>query len=129
MNAPASPPLPTLRGRWLLLARVVWVAVAVTALGAFVISIPARYAQLSNPTARVPTAILEVGLSADGYAFYNVILNTFFVSVFAVVAVVIFWRRSGDLMALLVATMLVVWGPLNGLLILTPSATAGMYPA
>jgi hypothetical protein len=129
MNAPASPPLPTLRGRWLLLARVVWVAVAVTALGAFVISIPARYAQLSNPTARVCTAILEVGPSADGYAFYNVILNTFFVSVFAVVAVVIFWRRSGDLMALLVATMLVVWGPLNGLLILTPSATAGMYPA
>src|SRR5215218_6629783 len=32
-------------------------------------------------------------------------------------------------MALLVATMLVVWGPLNGLFVLTPSATEGMYPA
>ena len=44
------------------------------------------------------------------------------------VATTIFWRRSNDPVALLVATMLVVWGPLNGLLVLTPSATAGMYP-
>jgi hypothetical protein len=105
------------------------VAVAVTALGAFVISIPARYAQLSHPTERVRTAILEAGLSAGGYAFYNVALDTIFVSVFAAVAGVIFLRRSDDLMALLVATMLVVWGPLNGLLVLTPSATTGMYAA
>jgi hypothetical protein len=129
MCARASPPLPTLRGRWLILARAVWVAVAVTALGAFVISIPARYAQLSHPPARVRAAILEAGLSAGGYALYNVALDAIFVSVFAAVAGVIFWRRSEDLMALLVATMLVVWGPLNGLLVLTPSATAGMYPA
>jgi hypothetical protein len=32
------------------------------------------------------------------------------ISVFAVVASVIFWRRLEDPMALLVATMLVVWG-------------------
>ena len=30
-------------------------------------------------------------------------------------------------MALLVATMLVVWGPLNGLFVLTPSATEEPY--
>jgi hypothetical protein len=129
MSARASPPLPTLRGRWLILARAVWVAVTVTALGAFVISIPARYAQLSHPTERVRAAILEAGLSAGGYALYNVALDAIFVSVFAAVAGVIFLRRSDDLMALLVATMLVVWGPLNGLLVLTPSATTGMYAA
>jgi hypothetical protein len=70
-----------------------------------------------------------VRLSAGSYALYNVTLDTVFVSIFAVVAIVIFWRRSNDPMALLVATMLVVWGPLNGLLVLTPSATEGMYPA
>jgi len=69
-----------------------------------------------------------MGLSARGYALYNVGLDTLFVSVFAAAALVIFWRRSDDLMALLVATMLIVWGPLNGLLVLTPSATEGMYP-
>jgi hypothetical protein len=128
MNSRASPPLPTLRGHWLLLVRAVWVTVAVAALGTFVISVPARYAQLSNPTAKVRTAILEAGLSAGGYALYNVTLDTVFVSVFAVVAIVIFWRRSDDLMALLVATMLVLWGPLNGLFVVTTEAIDGTHP-
>ena len=105
-----------------------WVAVAFVALGSFVISVPARYAQLANPTAGVRAALAELGLSAGGYALYNVTLDAVFVSVFAVVAIVIFWRRSDDPMALLVATMLVVWGPLNGLFVLT-GATEGMYPA
>jgi hypothetical protein len=122
------PPTARLRGRWLLLTRAAWAAVAVTTLGVFALSVPARYAQLSHPTAKVRAALAEVGLPASGYAFYNVALDTVFVSVFALVAIVIFWRRSDDLMALLVATMLVVWGPLNGLLVETPSATEGMYP-
>ena len=129
MSAHASPPSLTLRGRWLLIARAVWVAMAIATLGVFVISVPARYAQLAHPTAGVRTALAEMGLSAGGYALYNVTLDTVFVSVFAVVAIVIFWRRSDDPIALLVATMLVVWGPLNGLLVVTPNATEGMYPA
>jgi hypothetical protein len=118
MSAHTSPSPPTLRGPWLLVAQVTWVAAAVGALGQFVISIPARYSQLANPTVGVRAALAELGLSASAYALYNVILDTIFVSVFAVVASVIFWRRSNDPVALLVATMLVVWGPLNGLLVL-----------
>src|SRR5919112_2209336 len=114
--------------RWLLLARVAWVVVAVVALGRFVTSVPVRYDHLAHPTVVVRDALAELGLSASAYALYNVTLDTIFVSVFAVVATTIFWRRSNDPVALLVATMLVVWGPLNGLLVLTPSATAGMYP-
>src|SRR5829696_6533776 len=113
----------------MVLARVGWLAVAAVALGQFIISVPARYAQLAHPTAGVRAALAEMGFSAGGYALYNVTLDTVFVSVFAVVAFVIFWRRSDDPMALLVATMLVVWGPLNGLFVLTPDATKGMYPA
>jgi hypothetical protein len=105
------------------------VVVAIVALGTFVISVPARYTQRGHPTAGVRAALAELGLSAGGYALYNVTLDAVFVSIFAVVASVIFWRRSNDLMALLVATMLVVWGPLNGLFVLTPIATEGMYPA
>jgi hypothetical protein len=93
------------------------------------ISVPARYSQLAHPTAGVRAALAELGLSAGGYALYNVSLDAVFVSIFAVVASVIFWRLSNDPMALLVATMLVVWGPLNGLFVLTPIATEGMYPA
>jgi hypothetical protein len=129
MSATGSPASPVLRGIWLLLARAAWVAVAFVSLGSFVISVPARYSQLANPTAGVRAALVEMGLSASGYALYNVTLDTVFVSVFAAVAIVIFWRRSDDPMALLVATMLVVWGPLNGLFVLTPGATEGKYPA
>ena len=129
MTLRASRPTPTLRRRWLLLGKAAWVAVAFVALGSFIISVPARYAQLANPTAEVRAALAEMGLSAGGYALYNVTIDTVFVSVFAAVAIVIFWRRSDDPVALLVATMLVVWGPLNGLFVLTPGAIEGMYPA
>ncbi|MDQ3928386.1 MAG: hypothetical protein M3328_04465, partial [Chloroflexota bacterium] len=91
--------------------------------------VPARYAELAHPTAGVRAALAEMGLSAGGYALYDVALDAIFVSIFAVVATVIFWRRSNDPVALLVATMLVVWGPLNGLFVLTPTATQEMSPA
>jgi hypothetical protein len=92
--SPRAPRPPALRR--LLLARAAWVAVAFVSLGTFVISVPARYAQLANPTAGVRAALAEMGLSAGGYALYNVTLDTVFVSVFALVAIVIFWRRSDD---------------------------------
>jgi hypothetical protein len=124
-DAHLSQPSPTLRGRWLLLARAVWIAVAVTTLGTFLAAVPARYAQLAHPTEAVRAALADIGLSAGTYAFYNVALDTLFVSVFTTIGTVIFWRRSDDAIALLVATMLVVWGPMNGLLVLTPNATIG----
>jgi hypothetical protein len=125
MSVGVSHPSPTLRGRWLLLARAGWMAVAVAALGAFVAAVPARYAQLAHPTEAVRTALAELGLSASTYAFYNVALDTLFVSVFAMIGIVIFWRRSDDAIALLVATMLVVWGARNELFVGTPSAIEG----
>jgi hypothetical protein len=115
--------------RWLVLARLVWVAVAVVVLGTFASSVPARYAELAHPTAGVHAALVEMGLSPGVYALYNVALDTIFVSVFAAIAIVIFWRRSEDPMALLVATMLVVWGPTNGLFVLAQSTIQKMYPA
>jgi hypothetical protein len=128
MSAGASQPSPTLRGLWLLLARAAWMAVTVAVLGTFIAAVPARYTQLAHPTEAVRTALAEIGLSAGAYAFYNVALDTLFVSVFATIGIVIFWRRSDDAVALLVATMLVVWGALNDLFVQTPRAIEGMYP-
>ena len=125
----ASQASPALRKSWLVLARAAWVAVAVVALGTFAFSVPARYAELANPAAEVRAALTEIGLSSGGYALYNVTLDTVFVSAFAMVAGVIFWRRSDDPVALLVATMLVVWGPLNGLFVLSPGAIEWGRPA
>ena len=128
MSIRASSSAASLRGRWLRLARIAWGAVAVATLGAFAIAVPTRYAHLAHPTAAVRAALTETGLSAGAYALYNVALDTIFVSVFAVVAIVIFWRRSDDPMALLVATMLVLWGALNGLFVETSAAIEGTHP-
>jgi len=106
---------------------VAWVAIAIVTLGAFAVSVPSRYAGLANPTENVSAALAELGLSAVAYALYTVALDTIFVSVFAAVAIVIFWRRSDDPVALLVATMLVVWAPLNGLFLPSPGAIEGPY--
>ena len=125
--SPRAPTQAITRSRWLLPARVAWVVVAIVTLGVFASSVPARFAELAHPSKNVSEALVELGLSASAYALYNVAMDTIFVSVFAAVAIVIFWRRSGDPIALLVATMLVVWGPLNGLFVLTPGATEGMY--
>jgi hypothetical protein len=103
--------------------------VAFATLGGFVISLPARYTELSHPAPSGRAALAEAEISPDGYALYDVALDAIFVSVFAVVALVVFWRRSDDPMALLVATMLVIWGPLNGLLVQAPEAIEGMHPA
>jgi hypothetical protein len=128
MTPRASRPSPTLRRRWLVLAQAAWVVVAVVSLGAFVAGVPAHHDYLAHPTAGVRDALAELGLSPGGYAFYNVALDTVFVSIFALVAAVIFWRRSDDLMALLVATMLVSWGTLNELFVVSPEAIVGMSP-
>ncbi|MGH3147650.1 MAG: hypothetical protein ACRDTR_17800 [Rubrobacter sp.] len=119
---------PALRGRLLTLARAGWMLVALTTIGMFGASVPVRYAQLADASGEVRTGLAEIGLSAAGYALYNVALDVAFVSVFAAVAGLIFWRRSDDPMALLVATMLVLWGPLNGLLVQSPQAIEGVHP-
>ena len=128
MSAHTSPSPTTLHGQRLLLARVIWVVLAALTLGVFVISVPVRYSQLSHPSASVRAALEEIGLSPGLYALYNVALDTIFVSVCALVAIFIFLRRSGDPMALLVATMLVLWGTWNDLFVVTPRAIEGIHP-
>ena len=49
MNTRASPPATTLRGRWLIVAQLAWVAVAVLTAGVFVAGIPSEFARLQAP--------------------------------------------------------------------------------
>jgi hypothetical protein len=51
-----------------------------------------------------------------------VALDTIFVVVFATIGGLIFLRKPGDPVALLVALMLVTWGPGNDIMVLTPGA-------
>jgi hypothetical protein len=123
MSTRASTPATTLRGRWLVLARGAWVAVALLTMGVFVSGIPSEFARLRTPcsgvvgcawaprlTAENARELGELGLSVDLFAAYFVALEIAFVAVSAAIGAAIFWRRSDDRMALLVSLMLITLG-------------------
>src|SRR5262245_37407533 len=101
-------------GRWLLLARVGWVAVAGLALALFIASLPASFARSATvchtagctsdqlTPAAVPH-LYAMGLSLDFFAWYMLVLKCLFVLVFAAVGLVIFWRKAADRTALVAA--------------------------
>ncbi len=114
---------PVLRGRWLLLARLTWLAVTALSVGLFLASIPPYFSELQNVCTRgawscadngllTNTGMRELralGLSMGFYAAYNTALGVVFELVWCAVGAIIFSRRSDDRMALLAATMLVTF--------------------
>jgi hypothetical protein len=141
---PAPPPradasLPVrLRGRWLPLARVAWIVVAVLAVGLFIVGIPAEFGllQIPCPAVRCPTGQLSpsglhalegLGLSLDSFAAYSVAMDVLFAAVCTVVALLIFWRRSDDRMGLLVSLALLTFG--TATFVFTMEAVAARHPA
>jgi hypothetical protein len=110
-----------LQGAWLVLARVVWVAITLLTLALYVVSIPSYFAYLhilspvyvSDQGAQLSLKDLQtlqaVGLSIDFYAWYNIIFNILFVLSFVLVGLVIFWRKSDDHMALLASFTLLMF--------------------
>jgi hypothetical protein len=109
-----------LHGRWLVLARVLWVAVAVLALDLFFGSLPTYFTYLHiivkpSPavfgpqlTANDVRSLQAVGLSLDFYAWFNIIYSLLFLFVYVSAGVVLFWRKSDDRMALLASISLVL---------------------
>jgi hypothetical protein len=111
-----------LYGRWLLLARVGWVALVVLTLAIFFVSLPVYLALLQTPcagpacgyqqlTPEQAGALKGIGLFPDVYTAYAVTLTLALMMVCLVVSTVIIWRRSRDRMALIVALFLVTLAP------------------
>jgi hypothetical protein len=111
------------RGRWLLLARIVWVAVAVLTAAVFLSGLPSEFARLRTPcseatacawvprlTAANARQLGELGISVDLFAAYFVTLEVAFMVVSCAIGAAIFWRRSADRMAFLVSLMLFTLG-------------------
>jgi len=110
-----------LHGRWLLLARVAWLAVSLVTLALFAASVPLTYGELHNmafgPGASIWSlnpeethALGQLGLSTGIYAAFFVTLEVLFVLGFVGIAGLIFWRKSNDGMALFVSLFLMTFG-------------------
>jgi hypothetical protein len=108
-----------LRGRWLLLARSVWIFLVLLTIGIFVASLPVYFAlfhtvcsvaaqcangQLSANTAPV---IHSLGLSLNAYAVIALSIKVTAILVWLLIPALIFWRKSDDWLALLVALMFI----------------------
>ncbi len=116
-----------LQGRWLAIARAVWIVLALLLLANFLASIPASYIQLRTIctnstfgrcniwqlTPANTQALHRLGLSLDTYAVYTLTLDVIASLVFLVVGAVIFWRKSDEWMGLFVSLVLVIFGSLG----------------
>src|SRR5205823_2449459 len=114
-----------LRGRRLILARVVWVAAVTLIMVPFLARLPAYSTLLQTictgatcglvqPTPDSAQAMQKLGLSVGSYAIYTLALTLALAFVSFTLGAVIFWRRSDDWMALLVALGVVATVTLNG---------------
>ena len=86
-------------------------------LGGFIASLPRRYEQhatLTDPVIADPEAVraslTRLGLSLADYAAVTLAFEVVVAVIFGAVALIIFWRRSGEPMALFVALFLVAFG-------------------
>jgi hypothetical protein len=125
MSARVVPPPAPLRGRWLLVARVAWVVMAVAALAIVLFSFPSSLEHFRSvctlasevcseraagqPTPEGARALQDAGLSLSAYAFLHVAVDKVADLVWIAVGALIFLRRSDDRMALLVSLFLVTF--------------------
>ncbi|MBV9230173.1 MAG: hypothetical protein JOZ18_12735, partial [Chloroflexi bacterium] len=122
---PANAPTTRVPHRWLLLARSVCALLILLALGIFIATLPVYYTLLQTvctvtaqcavnqlSTHAIPV-IHSLGLSLHAYATIAVSFKAISVLIYVVVAVMLFWLKSDDWLALLVALMLVAVGTGN----------------
>ena len=112
-----------LRGRRLILARVVWVTVVSLLVALFLARLPAYYTALqtvctgamcgAQPTPDSAQVLQKLGLSVSAYAAFTLALTIALAFVCFTLGAVIFWRKSDDWMALLGALAVVASVALN----------------
>ena len=124
-------------GPWLLLMRTAWILVVAVSLTISFADIPLEFRRLhrvclgSSCEQQLTTGILQdlhhLNLSVDFFATYLVVLEFGSLFVWAAVALLIFWNRSNDPMALLVALFLVIFPAAQG--VGSPDAIGIAYPS
>lgn len=110
-----------LRGRRLLLVRAMWIILVALTLGVYITYLPAYFTELQTVcmlavcpygqlSPDIAVVLEHLGLSVDSYATCMFVLAALVALAFFGTAGVIFWRKSDDWMALLMALGLVLGG-------------------
>ena len=126
-----APTSTTLGGRRLFVVRVVWLTVSMLSVGLFLASIPAYYTEIVTFSDReFKSAVVRASLEASGVSvrFYAICLLSISLAstvVWVAVAMVIFWRRADNWMALFASLSLITFATLS--LPSSPPALADQY--
>jgi hypothetical protein len=129
-----------LSGRWLVVARMLWILLVAFSLSIFFVSLPILYAQLENVcignecfaeqlTPDTLRVLHDLGLSANNYAIINLVLIVAEAMVWFIVSGVLAWRKSNDWFVLLVALMLVLLSTNNVMNLIATSHSLWQIPA
>ena len=126
-----------LHGPWLVIARLGWGAITLINLLIFVLGIPTYAAQLHiicttdcHPARITPgnaMALTHLGISLDVSIAYTLTITLFTSLVFLIVGAIIFWRKSQELIGLLVSLLLITFGCCGSTLELV-SALSAAHP-
>lgn len=116
---PESERSPRIKGLLLALGRAGWVSFTLFTLALIAAGIPERFAELEESFA-AQRAVQDLGLPEAGVAGYLISLNLLVAVSHALIAAVIFWRRSDDWVALFVSFTLVANGAILPLYVLYP---------
>src|SRR6266700_4713724 len=111
-------------GSWLILAQVVWIAAVTLIVAPFLAMLPAYYTLLQTvctgttcaiwqPTPGSALSIQKLGISVSTYATFTLALTLASAFFCFAIGAVIFWRRSNEWMALLVALGVIALGTVN----------------
>jgi signal transduction histidine kinase len=126
-------------GHWLAFARGTWIILVVLTLTIFFVSLPTYITQLQTLCVDSVCGYQQlspghvgslkgIGLTTGDYTAFIVVLTSTSVILCLVVSVLIVWRRSDDRMALLVALMLVAFGPVNATITVAESSSSWQVP-
>jgi hypothetical protein len=129
-----------LHGRWLIVARMLWIALVALPLSIFFVSLPILYAQLEKVcignecfaeqlTPDTLRVLHDLGLSASNYALISLVFIVAEAMVWFIVSGVLVWRKSNDWLVLLVALMLVLLSTNNVMNLIAASHSLWQFPA
>jgi hypothetical protein len=105
-------PNTSLRGRRLIIARIVWLTIAICSVMLFVVALPLYVRFLETLCAgascftgqvnlQTVQTLQHAGISIDAYAIVNVTLTIILALLWASVGLLMFWRKSSDWMVLI----------------------------
>jgi len=111
-RTPDTPDTPAtrLQGHRLLLARAIWLLLVVITVGIFVANIPNSFDLLRSYASDHHASLVQFGLSDTFFALYFMTFDLACMLVFSLTALMIFWRRSDDWMAMFTSLALVTFG-------------------